>query len=151
MAGIIHALASSATLEIEVPPYPLRWRIRKITTADVASAGAGMLLALRDDVKAIEGGAAPTDSQVLKGLMFQTAIVAAGLVAIFNGETWEAVKVSTTAPSDPETGRLAVADIPPGVVDALFPEILKLSTDGGAAAERLAAFLPGAADVARAG
>ena len=71
------------------------------------------------------------------------AIVAAGLIAVIDPETGAVEKVKCTLKSeqsDAENGVIWVGAIPNHIADQLFSEILDLSTDGGAAVDRLQAF-----------
>lgn len=140
MLSIVTALAQAALEDVQAGG--LHWRIRRICTADLAEAGGTFLLALRSRREA-EDAKPPEAREAIQGLRFYDAVVAAGVVAVSkDGVAWEDARVVLPPhASSPAASRLAVGDLPPGVVNVLAPRIVSLSTDGEAGAERLRSFL----------
>lgn len=149
------AIAQSATEDVEAGG--LWWRIRRITTAELVEAGGSILLAAKPEgadaaaaTKAIEG-ALRDPKAAASGARFMDAVACAGIrAASEDGKSYEDLRVVLTdREHDPGSSRLHVGSLPPGVAQKLAGAILKLSTNGGAAGERLASFLAG--DASRAG
>ena len=132
----------------------VHWRVRRIKSADLADLSAALLvLPPGDPLRAAKAkgraraapDAAPvmrTPAQMKQYAEIAHAYVCAGLVAASeDGEEWKAIRCCRTeAEADHAASVLWVEDLPTTVVPMLGAAIMKLSTDGGAAAERLASF-----------
>jgi hypothetical protein len=148
MAHILRAISGATTNEIEAAGF--RCRVRKVCSSDIAEVGVAGLHALRGAAKQGEGEASPEDiassitPQQAKTLArHQEAVVCASLIAIGDAEgtEWDGVQVVMDAKrEDPDKGILCVGSLPQGMVNAVFAEAMRLSTDDGRAADRLAAF-----------
>lgn len=108
----------------------LHFRIRRITSETLVAAGAGFLVAARQTAAPESGGS--VDPRVMRdGVRFQAAVVAAGVVSVsVDGAEWQDDFriVVDPAQESAEHNRVAPASLPPGVVDALYAAIMKLST-----------------------
>lgn len=170
MGAILSQLAAGATRDVgvQIGATTWWWRVRRVVSADLAQQGLGMLLsvatpqALGEAVSGLRRGELSAEEAVTRLLTSadsarmerqtaqyarqKRAMVCAGLVAVGQGETaeaatWEPLRlVDDPAKRDPEAGRLTVEDLPGGVYDILYDAIVDLTTDGGAAAQRLATF-----------
>ena len=155
MGQILAAIENSAIREIEIGP--MVWRIKKICSADLAAVGHAALAMSQGmegaskskkadpkDASDVEKLIATQSAESLKTMAkLKDAIVAAGLIAVGNPSTneFENVKcVLESEKSNAKKGTLWVGSIPNQIADELFSEILDLSTDGGAAVDRLRAF-----------
>ncbi|QDP65646.1 MAG: hypothetical protein GOVbin1454_40 [Prokaryotic dsDNA virus sp.] len=159
MGQLLAAIENSAIKEIDIGP--MRWRIKKICSADLASVGHAALAMSQglegrktkrrskkgseeNDESAIQDLIANSSAEKLKTMAgLKDAIVAAGLIAVINPDTGAVEKVKCTLKSehsDAQNGVIWVGAIPNHIADQLFSEILDLSTDGGAAVDRLRAF-----------
>lgn len=141
--NIAAAIAQSAQQDIEAGG--LHWRVRRVTTADLIEAGGSFLLTAEKPTETpVEGG--PVDPRKAQtGARFLDALACAGVVQVSkDGAAWEAIKVvGDMRAEDGRSGRVYVGSLPPGVARDLAHAVLSLSTDGGAAGERLASFLRG--------
>jgi len=154
MGNILAAIENSAIRDIE--SGPVIWRIKKICSADLAKVGHAALAMSQglESIKKNDGEEASAE-QIEKMMASQTveklktmaglkdAIVAAGLIACGDPETQEFDRVQCVLESEKSNaaeGVLWVGAIPNHIADELFSAILDLSTDGGAAVERLRAF-----------
>lgn len=170
MGAILSQLAASATRDVQVTIGGATWwwRVKRVVSADLAQQGLGMLLsvatpqALGEAVTGLRSGTLTAEEAVTRLLTSadsarmerqtaqyarqKRAMVCAGLVAVGQGETaetatWEPIRlVEDPAKRNPDEGRLTVEDLPGGVYDILYDAIVDLTTDGGAAAKRLATF-----------
>ena len=139
------ALSALATFEAA----GIHWKVRKITSADMVEAGRPIFIAAKVDLSdqqassALLEAALRTPEKVVDGMRFLEAVAVAGLVAASqDGEVWEALRlVLDPRQEEPGAGRLYVGSLPPGVVEQLAARVLHLTTDGGAASDRLGAFL----------
>jgi hypothetical protein len=151
MGNILAAIESCATSVVEAGD--MNWRVRKVSSADLARVGhAALAVAQGLEVPDTDGKSsedvleqvAATPVKHLETMArLKDAVLAAGLLAVGDPDTgeWEDVKVVLDVDaSDAENGKLWVGAIPSGISDDLFQEIMSLSTDGGAAIERLRAF-----------
>lgn len=153
MGTILAAIENSAITEVEAGS--MLWRMRKISSADLARVGhaalaMGQMLGTGDPKgggKAEDDIAARVAQQPVEQLQtmasLRDAVIAAGLMAVGDPATgeWEDVEgVLDRDKSDPETGKLWVGALPNEVADILFTCCMDLSTDGGAALERLRSF-----------
>lgn len=150
----------------------LRWRVRRVTSELVSGAGGSvaMLLSatssdtLAEVVKGRRSGDL-SDDEALAYLLARVdpaklatrqeavdrqrdAVVAAGVVAVgrvLDGvEEWEDLQVTLDERRvDKDKGVLHLTQIPASAVPVLHAAIMDLSTEGGAAGARLAAFLGG--------
>ena len=150
MAGLVEALKSAATLDVEA--VGLWWRIRRVRSSDLAELAVPMLaMAAGDPVREKGRKAAPAAAAAMTAPQLRDAwtqsetLVCAGLVAASeDGQEWEALRtVLKPEAADHAAGVLYVGDLPPGAVAVLAAEILKLATDQGAAIERIASFRKG--------
>lgn len=140
--NIAEALAASSTSIVTVGP--LAFRVRRITSADLLDAGLVSLLVAKP---ADESSPASFDPKAAaQSARFMDAVVCAGLEAASQdgGTTWEPFR-ATLEPKreNVSAGVLFVGNLIPGAAGKMASEILKLSTDGGAAGERVASFLGG--------
>lgn len=170
--SILQALAEAAQDEVAAGGFV--WRIRKVGNAEVAELQGGALALLPVDLKraAAEYAAkkagrpegedeGPDIGKQLEELVtssplnmrkmaeHQAVIVCAGTTAVRSPTSeWEPVKLVLGDKAEASKGQLRVADLPAGVEPALFAAIMRLSTDGGRAIERLQRFRgePGDAD-----
>ena len=168
MGGILAAIENSTTSVVECGK--MNWRVRKVSSADLARVGHAALAVAQhlDPPKPKKGQKKKSDEDEEKEFVskltnssskhletmaqLKDAIVAAGLLAVgdpISGE-WEDVRVVMEAKyADAQNGVLWVGALPSNVSDACFEEIMSLSTDGGAALERLQAFRESARSSAR--
>lgn len=133
---------AQASVGVVVLGPRLHFRIRQIDSALVLEAGGAFLLAARPQAQG-EGQGVSLKSQV-QGRSFMTIVAAAGTtdVSVDGGLTWESCRiVRTKEEEDLPANAMHETSLPPGTVIRLGTEILKFSTDGGAAASRLASFL----------
>ena len=166
MGQILKQIADTSTSEIEAGGFS--WRVKKVASSDLARVGHASLVvaqafqgeeavskaanrkpkskgktngveAAEDDPAALLASVSP---EVLENMAsLKAAVVMAGTVAVGHEGEWEDVRlVSTIEEEDPDAGLIAVASLPPDVDDAIFNEVMSLSTDGGLAMSRLAAF-----------
>ena len=169
MAGILQAIESSAINTIDVGG--MKWRVTKICSADLARVGHAALAV----AQGMENPNAPANGEAVENVededvmskiaatpakqqetmaTLKDAVVAAGLIAVGDPETdeWEKVEVMLeSAKSDPRAGRIWVGSLPSEVSDAIFNEVMSLSTDGGRSLERLRQFRAGARNTADSG
>lgn len=153
MGTILAAIENSAITEVEAGG--MLWRMRKISSADLARVGhaalaMGQMLGTtssKDDANTDEDIASKVATQPVEQLQsmaaLKDAVVAAGMMAVGDPATgeWEDVEaVLDRDQSDPEAGKLWVGSLPSEVSDTLFTCCMDLSTDGGAALERLRSF-----------
>lgn len=154
-------------IRIDVRESPTWWRIKRVTSADTVQQGSAMLLAIASPseiseavAEARNGTGDPTEAilkllqradsakvqRQMAGLQEQRrSIVAGGLLAIGQGEpgaiAWQSVRFTRDlGQRDIEGGIITVEDLPGGVAEILYEAILDHTTDGGAAATRIAAF-----------
>lgn len=161
MSGTLHAIQNAATTIIEVDP--LHFRVRKVRSSDVARVGFAALTmigpgdALEVDTEDPEKVQAAFEAKIARMspkqmgeiTEMQSAVVCAGVLAVSadEGASWDTVQlVMEQKKENPSKGVLCVHSLPPGCVEACFAEIMNLSTDKGAAAERLKSFLGAAGD-----
>ena len=155
MGNILAAIENSGINEVDAGA--MLWRVRKICSADLAKVGHAALAMAQglggekkgkskksetDHDKTAQIASQPVE-QLQTMAKLKDAIIAAGLMAVGDPATgeWEDVKpVLDRDESDPENGRLWVGSLPTEVSDTIFNEIMELSTDGGAALERLHTF-----------
>lgn len=169
MGGILQAIESSAINTIDVGG--MKWRVMKICSADLARVGHAALAVAQGmenpnapaDGAAVEEVAdedmlakiAATPAKQLQTMAaLKDAVVAAGLIAVGDPDTdeWEKVEVMLESDkSDPRAGRIWVGSLPSDVSDAIFNEVMSLSTDGGRSLERLRSFRTGARNAANSG
>ncbi len=139
-------LQQSAQADIQAAG--LWWRVRKITSADMVEAGRPMFVAAHVDFRDAETVARvvaenmASPAKAVEGMRFLEAVAVAGLVACSeDGATWEALRlVLDPRQEEPGASRLHVSSLPPGAVEAIAARVLHLTTDGGAASERLGSF-----------
>lgn len=156
---------------LDLGKTPAWWRIKRVTSVDMVQQGSAMLLALATPSEIAEvvaeaqaGRIDPTEATVrllqradtakVQRQMAQQAdhrrsVVAAGLVAIGRGSEgaveWQAVRFTRNlAERDMTAGVITTDDLPGGMVEVLYEAIMDYTTDGGAAAQRVAAFRRGA-------
>ena len=167
MGGILAAIENSTTAVVECGK--MNWRVRKVSSADLARVGHAALAVAqhlenpnsdgtpkkgkKDDDKELVAKLTNSSSKHLETMArLKDAIVAAGLLAVgdpLSGE-WEDVRcVMDVKDADAQNGKLWVGALPSNVADACFEEIMSLSTDGGAALERLQAFRESARSASR--
>lgn len=154
MAGVLTLIAEAAYRVVEVDP--LEFRIRRVTSSDLAVNGHAQLLAMLtpDDLQAVPGMDEEQAHSLLierfKGLSdvqrhtmarSNDALVCAGVVSVrqSGSEVWDPVDIGTHA-SDPGAGKLNVQDLPGPMRQELGAAILAHSTDLGGLADSLASF-----------
>ena len=159
--GVIAELKAAATETVKAGGF--EWKIRKVSSADLAEVGHASLPILPVDllVKQIVGpkpskrkAKKQTEAEQveewaraiqhmspksLRNTKDQEAsVVAAGTVAVLNGEGWEPIRMVTgDRESDEANQLLNVRDLPPGVEETLFEAIMSLTSDRGAATDRV--------------
>ena len=166
MGRIISQITEVSTAEIEAGGFS--WRVRKVASTDMARVGHASLIVAQafkgiEDAPTNGKGAsarkgkktAPEDDSELPTDLFERltptalqnmaelkqAVIMAGTVAVGHEDEWEDVEiVADVVAEDAENGVIWIGSLPPGVEDRLFETILSLSTDEGAAVNRLAAF-----------
>jgi len=152
MGTILGAIENSAINVIE--SGGMLWRVRKICSADLASVGHVALAMAQglehnpegedEDQETIQSKVASAPVEQLQTMAkLKDAVVASGLMEVGDPKTeeWEKVKVTLDRDAgDASKGIIWVGSIPTSVSDELFGEIMSLSTDGGAALERLRSF-----------
>tara|TARA_R100001443_G_scaffold114584_1_gene130806 strand:- start:762 stop:1289 length:528 start_codon:yes stop_codon:yes gene_type:complete len=148
MSEILKAVAAASVKEVDAGG--LHWRIKTVSSADLARVGFAWLAMATPDGN---GEDADDDGDMAKMLSrmkseqmvelakLKDAMIAAGLIAIGHGDEWDDVKITLRqSEEDADNGVLWVGSLPADVDNFLFTEIMSLSTDGGAAADRLAGF-----------
>lgn len=159
MGNILKAIENSSIVEIE--SGPMLWRLKKISSADLARVGHAAIAMsqvlngpgpAKDESKSDEQASTEalaealnkTSSDQLETMArLKDAIIAAALIAVgdpVSGEWDEVQCVIDRDESNPENGKLWVGSIPSDIADKLFAETMSLATDGGAAVKRLQAF-----------
>ena len=97
--------------------------------------------AKQDDVMAKIAGSSVKDLETMAKL--KDAVCAAGLVGVADGDGGEFTKVKCTLnpdESDARAGVIWVGSLPGEVSDAVFTEVMSLSTNGGKSIELLKSF-----------
>jgi len=155
MSATLKAIKNAATTTIQVGE--LWWQVRKVRSSDVARVGFAALAMADDGSGGMDPDAAlarMTPKQMAEITDLQAATVCAGTLAVSSdgGQGWDPVSlVLEQEKEDIEAGVMCVHSLPPGTVEELFTEVMSLSTDKGAAAERLKSFLGEAGGAAGAG
>ena len=144
MSATLKAIKNAATTTIQIGE--LWWQGRKVRSSDVARVGFAALAMADDGSGGMDPDAAMarmTPKQMAEITDLQAATVCAGTLAVSSdGEGWDTVTlVVEQAKEDVEAGVMCGHSLPPGTVEELFTEVMSLSTDKGAAAERLKSFL----------
>ena len=150
---VVPAIKHAAVEEVEA--RGMRFRIRKIVSADLLAAGKAMLAAVPEVTKAVEGveggvreesigeilGKLP-DNVATELVAVQSVVVSAGVTHIEEEGVWHDVRLVTNGITNEDTkpAIIRVGDLPNGVEGILFDAVLKLSMDGMGAAERVARF-----------
>ncbi len=149
MAGILHALATAAVKQVTLGG--VEWRLRRVSSADLARAQAGALALLPVDPAPTKGKAKKSQQKGVQGLspeaLASTAKMAEAMAcasvthARAPGAEWEALTlVMDRDKADPDKGRLWVGDLTMSVRQGLFTEAMAHSTEDGEAVERLQSF-----------
>ena len=155
MAGILEAIEATSINTIEAAG--MRWRCRKINSSHLARVGHAALAvaqgmkgpnesenATEDDSEDVMAKVAAASQKQLETMAkLKDAVVAAGLIAVGDPETdeWVDTRVSLNAEeADARRGVIWVGSLPSEVADAIFTEVMSLSTDGGRSIERLRSF-----------
>lgn len=167
MGTILAAIENSAIKEIEAEG--MLWRVRKICSADLARVGhaalamaqgmeAGAPSSKKPKKKTEQQAAADIAAMPVENIQamakLKDSVIAAGLMAVGDAKakTFEDVTVVLEADkANADAGRIWVGAIPNEIADLIFAEVMNLSTDGGAALERLRAFRGGSGDTAGGG
>ena len=155
MSGILQAIEASAINTIEAGG--MKWRCRKITSAHLARVGHAALAVAQgmggpnnsenaaedysEDV--LKQVAAASEKQLETMAKLKDAVVAAGLIAVGDPVTdeWVDTKVCLEPnQANARKGVIWVGSLPQEVSDAIFAEVMSLSTDGGRSIERLKSF-----------
>ena len=158
MGGILQAIEGSAINTIE--EGGMKWRVRKICSGDLARVGHAALAVAQglenpnapkngeaveqvDDQDVMNKIASAPVKQLETMAMLKDSVVAAGLIAVGDPETgeWEDVTVTLKPErADARNGQIWVGSLPSAVADAIFTEVMSLSTDGGRSLEWLRSF-----------
>ena len=166
MAGLLAAIEASAVNTIEVGG--MTWKCRKITSAHLARVGHAALAVAQgmdvptngeeageqssEDVMDKIAKSSPAQMETMAKL--KDAVVAAGLIAVGDPDSgeFETVKVCMEASAaNAKQGIIWVGSIPQEVSDAIFTEVMSLSTDGGRSIQRLKSFRERAGNLNSAG
>lgn len=147
--SIAQALDRAAADEVEIPNYPLRFRVRPITTALLMEAGGAILLAAKpatEDVQDYTKRILADPKKATEGVIFMEAAACAGIVAASKdgGKAWEEIRFTRDrTQNNPNGGLLHLSALPPNAISLIGAAVMSLSMDGGAAGERLTTFLGG--------
>ena len=155
MAGLLAAIEASAVNTIEAGE--MSWKCRKITSAHLARVGHAALAVAQgmdvptngekaeeessEDVMAKIAKSSPAQMETMAKL--KDAVVAAGLIGVGDPESGEFTDVKVCMDADDanaKQGIIWVGSIPSAVSDAIFTEVMSLSTDGGRSIQRLRSF-----------
>jgi len=143
--NIASALAQASQDTVEAAG--LHWRLRRITSAELMEAGGGILLAVaprRKGEKAVTAEDLAADPKKLASMhAFNEAVVCAAVQQVSrDGVTWEEITfLLDRRGASPGSGRVHVSALPSAAVTTIAGRVMSLSTDGGAAADRIASFL----------
>ena len=163
MGNLLEAIEACSQSEIKAGG--MTWRVRKVCSADLARVGHAALAVAQglnpdiakgeeDEETAMKAVRQASGRQLETMANLKDAVVAAGLLAVGDekGQNWEDVKVTLKPEqSNAAQGIVWVGSLPTGVSETIFTEIMSLSTDGGAAVERLQTFRARARNAARTG
>ena len=148
MSNLLNAVKEASTDVLEIGGF--KWRVRRVSSADLARVGfAWLAMASPEDAKAgAEGQLDITaalqradEKKLVHMAALKDAVVAAGLMAIGHGDTWDECQVTLKkSEEDADKGIIWIGSLPADVDNEIFAAIMSLSTDGGMAAERLASF-----------
>ena len=161
MGNLLEAIEACSQSEIKAGG--MTWRVRKVCSADLARVGHAALAVAQglspdiingaeDEEKAMSAVRQASVRQLETMANLKDAVVAAGLVAVGDekGQNWENVRVTLKPEQgDASNGVVWVGALPTGVSETIFTEIMSLSTDGGAAVERLQTFRARARNASR--
>ena len=142
--SIAAAFAQAAIEDVEAGGF---WfRVHRISSADLLQVRHGILLAALPRRGQAEGDEPidPDGETAVTNMRFAEAVVCAGVqqASTDGGKSWQRCQVvSELRAEESGAGRVHVSSLPPGCVGRLASAILKLSTDGEAAAARVASFL----------
>ena len=142
--NIVDAMIRASSDDVKIGE--VYYRVRRITTADLVAAGVGMLLTTpKATPEDAEMPAPMTAEQIAAQHRFADGVVCAGVQQMSSdGEKWFACTVVMDRKDEGRTkGAIYVGSLPPNTVSPLASAILSLTSDGGAAAERIASFLGG--------
>lgn len=159
MSSIVAALTAIATTDVTLTlgTTALHFRVRAIRSADLVSArNAAVLFAAAPEPvepvneldaaieRELRGKLKPPEQSPEERAQFvrfaDTVICAGTLAASSDGTTWEPLRIVLTE-AEANDGALWVANLPPAADLLIYAAIMKVSTSGGAAGERLASFL----------
>ena len=149
--SILGEIKSASTHEVK--HAGIDWKIQRITSAHLAKVGFAWLHMVTPnekqdkekqkeqelDLTAIFKTA--SEGQMVELARLKDAVVAAGLIGVGRDGQWEAVRVTLrNADENLDAGVMWIGSLPADVDNKLFDEIMKLSTDGGRAADVLSSF-----------
>ena len=155
MAGVLHALATAAIKEVNAGGVD--WRLRRVSSADLARAQAGALALLPVDPTPTKGKGKKQKEETTQDFLRRVSPEALAETAQMSdsmacasvsharipGGEWEPVTlVPRREKADPEAGRLWVGDLAMDVRSALFQAAMAHSTEDGEAVARLESFRP---------
>lgn len=155
MAGVLHALATAAVREVSAGGVD--WRIRRVSSADLARAQAGALAILPVDPATSKGKGkkkkkeeeSPQDflrrvgpNALVEMAKMTDAMACAAVTHVRGpGEEWEAITlVINRDHADIDKGKLWVGDLTVDIRTALFQAAMAHSTEDGEAVARLESF-----------
>lgn len=156
MSGTLHAIKNASTTTVE--SGLLHFRVRKVRSSDVARVGFAALTMISPDevLEPVDPSEEDQNAafeakirrmspkQMGEITEMQSAVVCAGVLAVSadGGASWDNVQLTMDQKKENiDKSILCVHSLPPGAVETCFTEIMNLSTDKGAAAERLRSFL----------
>lgn len=149
--SILGEIKSASTHE--VTHAGVDWKIQRITSAHLAKVGFAWLNMVTPHEKPSKDKSKENDldlaamfktaseGQMVELARLKDAVVAAGLIGVGRDGQWEPVRVTLrNADEDLDGGVMWIGSLPADVDNKLFDEIMKLSTDGGRAADVLSGF-----------
>jgi|TARA_R110000824_G_scaffold168242_2_gene345278 hypothetical protein len=158
MSKILQAVRDASTDVLTIGGF--EFRIRRVCSADLARVGFAWLSMATPDADG--DGAGPSmdmmaalkradEKKLVQLAALKDAVVAAGLVAIGHGGTWDECQVTLKqSEEDADKGIIWIGSLPADVDNEIFAGVMSLSTDGGNAATRLQSFRGPARDASTA-
>lgn len=148
MSSILGAIRDASIDELELKGF--HWRIRRVSSADLARVGFAWLNMATPE-NGSNGAEVDVDlsamlkradqSKLVELAKLKDAIIAAGLVAIGHDDEWDECTVTLKqSEEDTDANVIWIGSLPADVDTELFTAIMELSTEGGKAGERLASF-----------
>lgn len=150
MAGVLHALATAAVREVVLGG--VEWRLRRVSSADLARAQAGALALLPvDPSPKKKGRKAETPEELMRRMppesiaqqaRMSDAMACASVTHVRGqGDDWEPVAlIMDRDKADPEQARLWIGDLTMSTRSGLWREAMAHSTQDGEDVEVLQSF-----------